>query len=205
MDIQGHPIIQGHPMSAGTATDQDAPLLRIGEMAERTGVSERTLRYYEEIGLLTPEDHSPGGSRRYGDHQIARMGRIRELQQLLGLNLDEIRTMLDAEDRLDALRTAWHEHEDPELRVRLLRKSIAINATLRDEVSAKQARIAQFLAEVDARLDRNRRLLSELQTEPDGGARPGAGGGDASTEGGTTTVTTPPPRRRRARRGDPAT
>lgn len=187
-------------MSTGTATDQGTPLLRIGEMAERTGVSERTLRYYEEIGLLTPAGHSPGGSRRYGDHQIARMARIRELQQLLGLNLDEIRTMLDAEDRLDALRTAWHEHQDPELRVRLLRKSIAINSQLRDDVAAKQARIEQFLAEVDARLARNRRLLAELVADPDGEAAERTG--TAPARGAVPeAVTTPPARRRRARGG----
>src|SRR5271165_6759045 len=97
-------------------------LLRIGEMAERTGVSERTLRYYEELDLLVPAGHSPGGSRRYSELEVARVLRIRELQQLLGLNLDEIRTVLAAEDRLEALRAAWHEHQDPESRRRILTK-----------------------------------------------------------------------------------
>ncbi|HMD46912.1 MAG TPA: MerR family transcriptional regulator [Acidimicrobiales bacterium] len=137
-------------------------LLRIGEMAERTGVSERTLRYYEEIGLLVPAGHSPGGSRRYGMAQVARVTRIRELQQLLGLNLEEIRTVLSAEDRLDALRAAWHEHEDLESRRRILAKGLEISTTLRQEVAAKLERIQAFLAQVDERLARNQQLTEEL-------------------------------------------
>ena len=145
-----------------STTTSDSPMLRIGEMAERTGVSDRTLRYYEELGLLAPAGHSPGGSRRYSEHEVARVLRIRELQQLLGLNLDEIRNVLAAEDRLDALRAAWHEHDDPESRRRILTKGMEITTNLRDEVAGKLERIQSFLAELDERLARNRALKSEL-------------------------------------------
>ena len=73
--------------------------LRIGEAAERAAVSVRTLRYYEELGLLTPSDYSPGGARRYAEEDVARLARIRELKDLLGFNLDEVRTVLTAELR----------------------------------------------------------------------------------------------------------
>ena len=46
---------------------------RIGEVAERFGVSTRTLRYYEEVGLIVPSGKSPGGSRRYSDADITRI------------------------------------------------------------------------------------------------------------------------------------
>jgi DNA-binding transcriptional MerR regulator len=153
---------------------ESAPrLLRIGEVAERTGASERALRYYEEIGLLAPAGHSPGGSRRYGEAEVARVMRIRELQSLLGMNLDEIRTVLAAEDRLDALRAAWHEHEDPESRRRILEKSTAISSTLRGEVAKKLERIEAFLAQLDERLARSDQLLEELDAASERPDRPG--------------------------------
>jgi DNA-binding transcriptional MerR regulator len=145
----------------GTTTSE-THMLRIGAMAERTAVSERTLRYYEELGLLVPAGHSPGGSRRYSELEVARVLRIRELQQLLGFNLDEIRTVLSAEDRLEALRAAWHEHQDPDSRRRILTKGLEINTDLREEVAGKLERIQAFLAEVDEQLARNLRLQAEL-------------------------------------------
>jgi DNA-binding transcriptional MerR regulator len=63
---------------------------RIGEVAEAAGVSTRTLRYYEELGLVSPSGHSPGGARRYSDADLARVLRIRELQHLVGFNLEAI-------------------------------------------------------------------------------------------------------------------
>jgi DNA-binding transcriptional MerR regulator len=70
--------------------------LRIGEAAARAAVSVRTLRYYEELGLLTPSAHSPGGARRYAEEDVARLARIRELKDLLGFDLDEVRTVPDS-------------------------------------------------------------------------------------------------------------
>jgi len=65
--------------------------MRIGEVAERIGVTTRTLRYYEEVGLVTPTSRSTGGTRRYSEQDYARVLRIRELQALMGFNLDEVR------------------------------------------------------------------------------------------------------------------
>src|SRR3954465_3204042 len=84
-------------------TENDA-CYRIGEIAEAAGVSTRTLRYYEELGLLSPSGHSPGGARRYSDSDLARVLRIRELQDLVGFNLDEIKKIVAAEARLGELR-----------------------------------------------------------------------------------------------------
>ena len=93
---------------------------------------------------------------------MARVLRIRELQQLLGLNLDEIRDVLTGEDRLDALRAAWHEHEDPESRRRILTKGYEITSGLRTEVAGKLERIQAFLTQVDERLARIETLKAEL-------------------------------------------
>jgi DNA-binding transcriptional MerR regulator len=67
--------------------------MKIGELARRTGVSVRTLHYYDEIGLLSPSNHSAAGHRIYGVREVTRLQQIRSLQQL-GFGLKEIQTML---------------------------------------------------------------------------------------------------------------
>ncbi|HUZ21443.1 MAG TPA: MerR family transcriptional regulator [Acidimicrobiales bacterium] len=150
--------------SPSVAPDDPAArtLIRIGEAALRTGVSERTLRYYEEIGLLCPAAHSPGGTRRYGEEELARVLRIRELQELMGLNLEEIRNVLGSEDRLLALRAAWRRNPDDEERRRILEAGLAEREALHARVSRQLERIAGFLAELEANMQRNRELLVEL-------------------------------------------
>src|ERR1700722_5342834 len=83
-------------------------LLGIGAAAARLGVSGRALRYYQQIGLIAPAGTTPGGLRRYSESDLARVARIRELQTLLGLNLDEIAVVLRNEDRLPPLRACYH-------------------------------------------------------------------------------------------------
>jgi MerR family transcriptional regulator, repressor of the yfmOP operon len=82
--------------------------LRIGEVARRVGTTPRTIRYYEEIGLL------PGGSRREsGAHRVYTEGdvdRLREtlrLKELLGVSLEELSALVEAEEARAALRDEW--------------------------------------------------------------------------------------------------
>jgi DNA-binding transcriptional MerR regulator len=67
--------------------------MKIGELARRTGVSIRTLHYYDEIKLLSPSLHSTAGHRIYGLREITRLQQIRSLQQL-GFRLKDIQAML---------------------------------------------------------------------------------------------------------------
>ncbi len=69
-------------------------MLRVGEVAERTGLSVRTLHHYDEIGLLPPGDRSASGHRLYGLTELRRLQRIRSLKQL-GFSLEETRGCLD--------------------------------------------------------------------------------------------------------------
>ena len=67
--------------------------MRIGELAKRTGLTVRTLRYYDEIGLLSPPRRPGSTYRQYGDAEISRLQQIASLRQL-GFSLDEIREIL---------------------------------------------------------------------------------------------------------------
>ena len=68
--------------------------MRIGELAHRTGVPTKTIRYYEEIGVLPPPERAPNDYRVYGDDAIERLRFIKDAQST-GLTLDEIATVLD--------------------------------------------------------------------------------------------------------------
>jgi DNA-binding transcriptional MerR regulator len=85
----------------------DDPYLQIGEVAERTGVTQRTLRFYEEKGLLKPPTRMDGGFRLYSDADVQRVEQIKRLQQLLGFPLSEIKEMVDAEDKMIQLRAEY--------------------------------------------------------------------------------------------------
>jgi DNA-binding transcriptional MerR regulator len=151
-------------------------LLGIGRAAEVLGVSERALRYYQQIGLLTPSGRTPGGMRRYAPADLERVRRIRELQELLGFNLEEIRPILDDEDRLAVLRVEYHDPATTEDRRRsIVAEGVALRQGLRAVVDAKLGRLTAFLADLDSTIDRLHRVLDEDVTTPDTADRPAVG------------------------------
>src|SRR3569833_215053 len=68
--------------------------MRIGELCERAGVTPRTVRYYESIGLMPPGHREGSGQHHYTDDAVARLRKIEQLK-LLGLPLDEIGEVID--------------------------------------------------------------------------------------------------------------
>ena len=75
----------------------DSSLLKVGTLAKKTGLTVRTLHYYEQIGLLIPAGRSEKGYRLYGMDEVQRLHNIVALQQL-GFALEDIRQLLDEED-----------------------------------------------------------------------------------------------------------
>jgi MerR family transcriptional regulator, repressor of the yfmOP operon len=80
---------------------------RIGEVAEQTGVTTRTIRYYEELGLLGGSEREKGRHRLYCDSDVERLRELIKLRDLLGVSLDDLRCLLVAEegDLREALRS----------------------------------------------------------------------------------------------------
>jgi DNA-binding transcriptional MerR regulator len=122
--------------------------MQIGEVAERTGLSLRTIRYYEEVGLVVPSARSQGGFRLYTEPDVQRLGVIMRMKPL-GFQLDEMRELLgildalasdDAADRgthLQRLTEFWTAAEE---RCQALRDQLGIAedfaATLRSHLPA---------------------------------------------------------------------
>lgn len=149
-------------------------LIAIGKVAEAIGVSERTLRYYEEVGLIVPGGHSPGGYRRYTAEDIARVVHIRELQAVMGYSLEEIQAILGARDRLAAIQAAWRSGQDRAEQERLLAEAIATQEAFRARVLAKLQRLQRILEELDATSARYARAAEELSRSPLVPGPPGA-------------------------------
>lgn len=160
----GTGLVADRRPSSGTAPALDDPgeLIGIGAAAGRAGVSERALRYYQQLGLLVPARTTPGGLRRYSPANLARVARIRELQTLLGLNLDEIALVLRNEDRLAQIRLEWHDERTSERERRALgRECLALQEDLRATVEAKRGALDSFLADLDTRIAKVRAVLSD--------------------------------------------
>ena len=74
-------------------------MLQIGQLADRAGLSLRTVRYYEETGLLEPARRTGGGFRLYTDEHVARLELIKRMKPL-GFTVQQMRELLDARDTL---------------------------------------------------------------------------------------------------------
>jgi DNA-binding transcriptional MerR regulator len=140
----------------------EEPLLRIGEAAELAGVSARTLRYYEELGLLTPTGKTEGGARRYAPADVSRVARIRHLRDLVGLDLNEVGRVLVAEDRLAGIREQWFEDQTPSHQLELLQEAVAINNEVQEIIRAKMRGMRDFLAGLEEKARSYSRKREEL-------------------------------------------
>ncbi|MBB5850007.1 MerR family transcriptional regulator [Amycolatopsis umgeniensis] len=127
--------------------------MRIGELARRTGVSERALRYYEEQGLLTPE-RRPSGYRVYGDADVAAVRRIRILLEA-GLNTAQILEILPCIVDEDG----WLTPDCPELVDELRRQRERIDAAI-GELETTRANLDTIIGDEKAAASPGTRPLS---------------------------------------------
>jgi MerR family transcriptional regulator, repressor of the yfmOP operon len=118
-------------------------LIRVGEVAERMEVSPRTIKYYEELGLVEPEERSAGGYRLYGSKEIERLERILRMKSI-GYSLAAIRELLAVRDtaqeadRVTVLRTATEHLKERERevsgRILKIREDLERAESLREEL-----------------------------------------------------------------------
>ncbi|WP_298572283.1 MerR family transcriptional regulator [Streptomyces luteogriseus] len=129
--------------------------MQIGEVAARTELSLRTIRHYEETGLVVPSARSRGGFRLYTEADVARLMVIRRMKPL-DFTLDEMRALLEATDRLDS-----GEDLPPDDREDLLDR-------VRDFERAAQQRVE----ELRTRLSRAEEFAATLAQRLTGSSRP---------------------------------
>jgi DNA-binding transcriptional MerR regulator len=136
--------------------------LRIGEIAERSGVTPRTIRYYEELGLLPRSEREHGKHRIYTEADVERLRELTRLRDLLGLSLEELRSMLLAADARAEVRRRFQETDSPDEQRELLDRALPHIDTQLGLVRRKLAELEQLeadLVETRKRVQRRRRDL----------------------------------------------
>ncbi|MDX2921601.1 MULTISPECIES: MerR family transcriptional regulator [Streptomyces] len=130
----------------------DGKHMQIGEVAARTELSLRTIRHYEETGLVVPSARSRGGFRLYTENDVARLMVIRRMKPL-GFTLDQMRDLLDATDRLDTDAALGADESEALLeRVRTYQQEAAEQV---EKLRVQLSRAEDFEGTLRARLERN--------------------------------------------------
>jgi DNA-binding transcriptional MerR regulator len=126
--------------------------LRIGEVAEQVGVTTRTIRYYEELGLLGGSGRSKGAHRTYTEADVARLRELIRLRDLLGLTLEELVALAEAEEARAALRDQWHGDPTDDERLAIVEDATKLVSQQLELVNARRAKLDEFAAELTEKL-----------------------------------------------------
>jgi DNA-binding transcriptional MerR regulator len=136
--------------------------LRIGELAELTGTTPRTIRYYEEIGLLADAERELGKHRCYTDEDVERVREIVRLRDLLGLSLEQLSQSLQTETARAELRRELQLTDDPGEHRRILDELSGHIATQLELVRGRRAELEKLEHELAEKQKKVRRRLREL-------------------------------------------
>jgi|tagenome__1003787_1003787.scaffolds.fasta_scaffold20638995_2 DNA-binding transcriptional MerR regulator len=171
MEDQGpHIVVAGGCMSVET---QEAGH-RIGEVARLVGVTTRTIRYYEELGLLGQGERRKGSHRVYGEADVARLQEMIRLRDLLGLSLDELVEVVEAEDAREVLCRRWETTPDDDERLQILNAATPLVERQLELVRARRSALRQFAADLEEKLEQIRACREELEARIESGAVPAA-------------------------------
>lgn len=151
--------------AASAAETPDRACLQIGEVAERTGVTQRTLRFYEEKGLLRPPSRMEGGFRLYSEADVERVERIKRMQTLLGLSLADIKEMVEAEEIKHQLRATYRRDAEVSERRAKIRKAIELTEGQVAIVEQKLGALNDMKGHLEQKLAQYRGWLEHLEEQ----------------------------------------
>jgi DNA-binding transcriptional MerR regulator len=150
--------------------------LRIGDVARLVDTTPRTIRYYEEIGLLPPAPARPSGRHRlYTEHEVERLRELMRLKDLLGLSLEELKTLLSAEEaRAEVRAQLRREDVEPDRRRELLNEALGHIDRQLELVRKRSGELAKLEHELSETRKRARRKIRELDAQAEGAFPPPA-------------------------------
>lgn len=134
----------------------------IDQVAAQTGLTKRTLRYYEEVGLLPPTDRTGGNYRRYSDEDIQRIEHIKKLRDLLGFSLADIRAMLEVDDERGLLKAANRHETDAAAKIARIDRGDELIRRQLQLIEQKIAGLEQMRALLQANIERHERSRQQL-------------------------------------------
>jgi len=157
------------PARRGTQPGASLGGTRIGDVARLVGTTPRTIRYYEEIGLLPESPQRPSGKHRlYTDEEVERLQEVMRLKDLLGVSVEELKTLLSAEEARAEVRAQLRREDVPPARRRqllsqalghidrqlgLVRNRAAELERLQEQLTETRKRAKRKIRELDARAD----------------------------------------------------
>jgi MerR family transcriptional regulator, repressor of the yfmOP operon len=156
---------------AETPVPAETRLLRIQEAAAEVGLTPRSVRYYEELGLVTPAARSEGDYRLYDETDVERLKFIKGLRDDAGFSLAEIAQLLEDEAARERGHAAYHATTDPAMRLQILRDRAARYMHQMQMLRTKISRLESMVDETEARLGRTNAKIEALAAEIEG---PGA-------------------------------
>jgi DNA-binding transcriptional MerR regulator len=159
------------PRTQASASER---LLRIQEVAEETGLTPRSIRYYEERGLLRPAARSEGAYRLYDASDLEQLRFIKGLRDDAGLSIADIGQILEDEESRRRTRAALKVTDDPAERRRILLERLASIEGLHGRLNAKLARLQAMFDDVEARRGRLHDLLAAADQELAAATEPGS-------------------------------
>ncbi|KPC64702.1 MerR family transcriptional regulator [Streptomyces chattanoogensis] len=133
-------------------------LYSIGELARRTGLTVKTIRFYSDRGIVTPTNRSPAGYRLYDIDAVARLDLVRTLREL-GLDLPTIRKVVDRELSLPEVAAAHAEALAVQIRVLRLRRAVLTAVAVRGS-TPEETKLMHQLAQLSE--DERRRLIGDF-------------------------------------------
>ncbi|PWW03156.1 DNA-binding transcriptional MerR regulator [Paenibacillus cellulosilyticus] len=125
----------------------------VEEVCERYGVTARTLHYYEEIGLLNDVPRTEGGHRYYDERIIVQLEQIIRLKEVLGISLQEVKTIVELEAKLEQIRGAYRQEDKAEEKTKILDRG--------------EQELQRFIDQIDSRLDKLQQLRQGFQQRLD--------------------------------------
>lgn len=151
-------------MMAATETfDTDEQrIYTIDQVATRTGFTKRTLRYYEELGLLPPTGRTEGNYRQYSERDIERLDYIKKLRDLLGFSLTDIHRLLEAEDERGQIKLAYRQETDRDAKIAQLDRSDELIHRQIQLIEQKLDGLERMRAALIDRLERHAQARKEL-------------------------------------------
>ncbi|MEH7418652.1 MerR family transcriptional regulator [Neobacillus drentensis] len=139
-------------------------VLTIETVSRRLGITPRTLRYYEEVGLISPALRTNGGHRLYDQNTIDRLKQILRLKDYLGISLQEIQEVMEAEESLKEIRKTFLESaESAEVQRVLVNQYIDVLHNLIEKMNMKIENVVTMRDMYQEQVERSLHFMDELK------------------------------------------
>ncbi|WP_027409423.1 MerR family transcriptional regulator [Anoxybacteroides tepidamans] len=140
-------------------------ILKIDDVAKQSGLSKRTIRYYEEIGLLPPPPRSKGGTRLYTQEHVEFLKKITIAKEVLGFTLQELQHFISLRETLENQRADYRKVTDPKERKVKLAEIIEVLDDQLEMIEEKIEKILSVQSELKTLRERAQAAMVKINQE----------------------------------------